>query len=350
MPPTADQLEEAANELTGTLRRVSEEVLRTVRTRRGKAHSWWNPTLTDLCQRRKAAYQRLLRSNDERLWREYLTVRRETKRAIEAARSDGWDSLMEKIVEAKRLPSQKRMWDLIRMISKRAPMGADPLFIRGDSGDLTTSPAEAVEEWRKHFERVANPPDQPQYDHIHMLNVAITEELAAEEALRDPALEVTVEKINEALRKIPARSAPGPDGVGNIVLKYGGGHRRTPFEPERSEEEEAAAKERQDRFTSLLRTMFNLCLRAHRVPACWKTALQVPIPKRSAEEDPAHRGNFRGITMQSAIGKLFCRTIHDAYLAEPYEAAMHDEQGALPSGRHHPPHPRGRGGVVCGLR
>jgi len=121
---------------------------------------------------------------------------------------------MDKIVEAKKLPSQKvHVWgDLIRMISKRAPMGADPLFIWGDSGDLTTSPAEAVEEWRKHFERVANPADQPQYNHEHMEAVTFKEERDAQEALMNsPALEVTAEAINEALRKIPAAgSAPKP--------------------------------------------------------------------------------------------------------------------------------------------
>jgi hypothetical protein len=68
--------------------------------------------------------------------------------------------------------------------------------------------------------------------------------------------------------------------------------------------------------------MFQMCVRARCVPTLWKRALQVPIPKRSVEEDPANRGNFRGITMQSAMGKLFCHVLQDKYLTENYEAAM----------------------------
>ena len=109
-------------------------------------------------------------------------------------------------------------------------MGADPLFVRGDNGDLTTSPAQAVEEWHAHFERVANPADSPQYDAGHLEMVSATETVdSAAVLVADPALEVTVEDIMGALMKIPAGSVPGPDGVGNIALKYGGGHCRTPF-------------------------------------------------------------------------------------------------------------------------
>jgi hypothetical protein len=214
----------------------------------------------------------------EQQWREYLQVRQMVKRHIDDARSKGWTALMKKIVEARKLPSQKRMWDLVRTISKHAPMGADPLFVRGDNGDLTTSPAAAVEEWRAHFERVANPSDNPHYDAEHLEMISAAEAADSLVVSDDEALTVTVEDIMEALAKIPAGSAPGPDGVGNIVLKYGGGHRRTPFERPLSPEEAELSRQRQGVLLLLpADDVFRLCVRARCVPTQWKRALQVPI-------------------------------------------------------------------------
>jgi exonuclease III len=335
--PSIEQLDTAATEFTDTLKQVSGEVLGMVKTRKSKAHSWWNPTLTQKCRQRRRAYERLVAagpSTAEQLWLEYIRTRREVKKCIEDARNKGWVCLMEKIVEAKKFPSQKRMWDLIRIVSKRAPMGADPLFIRGDNGDLTTDAQQAVNEWRAHFERVANPNANPnQFDAENYDLISTLEEIDSQEGPEDPSLELTVKDIMETLSTIPAGSAPGPDEIGNIVLKYGGGHRRTPFEPRGRPGEAERAVQRKERFASFLHTMFRLCLRARRVPTSWKNALQVPIPKRSAEEDPALRGNFRGITMQSATGKLYCRALRDKYLSEIYERTMCNEQGGFRKNR-----------------
>lgn len=236
---------------------------------------------------------------------------------------------MEALTKAKSALSKKSMWTLIKSTMKRDPSGADARYVRGDQGAMATSTEEALESWRSHFQRIANPTAPNTFDEEHRAEVE--RDVAAGGAEDDDQLSLDLGDVTEALRAIAVSSAPGPDGIGNIVLKYGGGHRRTPKEREEEEEEivDEAAMERSKKFSSLLLTLFQLCLKAGSVPAQWKEAWQVPIPKRSAEKDPGDRNNFRGITMQSATGKLFCRALCSRHLTDQYEATMCNEQGGF---------------------
>jgi len=81
------------------------------------------------------------------------------------------------------------------------------------------------------------------------------------------------------------------------------------------------AKERQDRFASFLHTMF---LASASVQTASRHAgrthckyLSQSVPRKRTLPN---RGNFRGITMQSAISKLFCQTVHNTYLVGPCKA------------------------------
>mgnify|MGYP002403052425 FL=1 len=330
--PTREDLNDALKEFAEGIKEVSREVLGERTSRRKKAFRWWTPELTQLVRERREAYARLLEAEQpsEALWKAYSECRAKAKAAIDKAREKGWQSLMEALTKAKSALSKKSMWTLIKSTMKRDPSGADARYIRGDQGAVATSTGEALEAWRAHFQQIANPAAPNTFDEEH--RVEVERDVNAVE-VEDEQLLLDLEDVNEALRAIAVSSAPGPDGIGNIVLKYGGGHRKTPKEldddDEEGDEEAAAAAARSAKFSSLLLTLFQLCLKAGGVPDQWKEAWQVPIPKRSAEKDPGDRNNFRGITMQSATGKLFCRALCSKHLVNHYEATMCDEQGGF---------------------
>ncbi len=54
--------------------------------------------------------------------------------------------------------------------------------------------------------------------------------------------------------------------------------------------------------------LFNLVLKSGHFPEIWKENLITPIFKRGEKYDP---NNYRGITVSSNLGKLFCSIIND---------------------------------------
>ena len=329
--PSQVQVDQAAKEFSAGMERVATEVLGKTVTCSRRAHGWWTKELTAASLERQRLYKELKSSSSpsNALWQEYLISRRKVKKLARAAKTKSWQKKMDAIYKAKKRHSSKHMWNLIKSVSKRAPMGSDPLFVRDDDGNITASVEEALEAWRTHFERVANPADSEHFDANHRDQIEDEEQRIAALEPSDLMIELSVEDIMNALDTISVGSAPGPDGIGNLALKYGGGHRRKPTDPDVAEDIIRADYERKEAFAALLQTLFQLCSLSRRIPSAWKVADQVPIPKRSAEEDPACRGNFRGITLQSCTGKLYCRSLVDTYLSDIYEQQMHHEQGGF---------------------
>ena len=57
--------------------------------------------------------------------------------------------------------------------------------------------------------------------------------------------------------------------------------------------------------------MFNRILDIGKNPALWSFGLIVPIHKKSKKDDPSKVENYRGITLLSALGKLFTSVLNN---------------------------------------
>ena len=96
---------------------------------------------------------------------------------------------------------------------------------------------------------------------------------------------LTLWELEEALKKIKQKKAPGPDGITNEMLKHlGPGAKRT-----------------------LLR-IYNQSWSTGTVPTIWKEAVIRPIPKKGKDKrDPS---SYRPISLLSCVGKLLERIIN----------------------------------------
>ena len=96
---------------------------------------------------------------------------------------------------------------------------------------------------------------------------------------------LTLRELEEALKKMKQKKAPGPDGITNEMLKHlGPGAKRT-----------------------LLR-IYNQSWSTGIVPTIWKEAVIRPIPKKGKDKrDPS---SYRPISLLSCVGKLLERIIN----------------------------------------
>ena len=58
----------------------------------------------------------------------------------------------------------------------------------------------------------------------------------------------------------------------------------------------------------LLQQLFAVVWREEYVPPQWKEGLIVNLFKKGDKEDP---GNYRGITLLSVVGKVFCKVLNN---------------------------------------
>ena len=116
----------------------------------------------------------------------------------EKAKGRGWENLMDAITKSKAALSKKFMWTLIKSSMKQDPSGADARYIRGEQGALVTSTEEALDAWRSHFERVANPPPSNAFDEAHRLHVEHDVAVADDDEEEQLALELS--DVREALK------------------------------------------------------------------------------------------------------------------------------------------------------
>ena len=96
---------------------------------------------------------------------------------------------------------------------------------------------------------------------------------------------ITDEEFEAAINKLKANKSPGFDNILNEVIKIG-----------------------KDAIKGHLVNLFNRILDTGKYPALWSFGLIVPIHKR---DDRSKVENYRGITLLSALGKLFTSILNN---------------------------------------
>lgn len=116
---------------------------------------------------------------------------------------------------------------------------------------------------------------------------------------------VNVNTVSEALKKLKPSFSPGPDGIPASVLK------KSPF-----------------LFVPLLVKLFNLSLSSSSFPLLWKRAWLVPIHKKG---NPSVISNYRGISIQCAITKVFEHIIHTYVFKLTSSTIIPQQHGFFPN-------------------
>ena len=109
--------------------------------------------------------------------------------------------------------------------------------------------------------------------------------------------EIEKGEIAKCVRKLKNNKTGGSDGIVGELLKYGGSV-----------------------MVDLLEQVFSVIWQEEIVPRQWRDGVIVNIFKKGDREDP---GNYRGITLLSVVGKVFCKILNNRMVQ------CLDKEGAL---------------------
>jgi hypothetical protein len=163
---------------------------------------------------------------------------------------------------------------------------AKPSAIKNSEGKLSSNMSSFIDYTEKFYKDLGTTkPDDQRFDATHYKSV-IKKLKLIEQATDSGPEELdrpwTEDELGQALNKIKA-GAPGPDGVGNAILKTVFSH-NTPI------------------LLELINTIWNLGA----VPKIWRRTLKKPFHKKGDAQD---LGNYRGIGLTCCLVKLIERMI-----------------------------------------
>ena len=125
--------------------------------------------------------------------------------------------------------------------------------------------------------------------------------------LANGELEISVEDVRKAMKKLKGGESPGVDGITSEMLKCGG-----------------------ECLLEWLRRVCNVCVLEEKVQNDWMKAIIVPIYK--GKGDRSECKNYRGISLLSILGKVYGRILIEK-VCSLTERLTGEEQCGFRSGR-----------------
>lgn len=112
---------------------------------------------------------------------------------------------------------------------------------------------------------------------------------------------ISIQEITKCINKLKTKKAVGPDLISNSMIKFS-----------------------HNKIITKLHKLFNLIFNSKTFPTLWSSSNITPIFKSG---DPTNPSNYRGISVGSCLGKLFCQIISDRITKYCYENnIIHENQ------------------------
>ena len=291
-------VEDSWTHLEKCLRNSADE---TIGRRRGKkSEQWISEGSWKLIDERKAYKAKRERQNDEseraKADAEYRAVDKAVKKSCRADKKMWMEKKAEEAEEAAANKDSRALFRIVRDISGKSSGGNVP--VKDKNGKTLLSEQEQSERWVEHFRETLN---QPEPDTLVNFDV---EEAVEELDVKTGA--ITVEEVETAVKKIKRNKAAGEDQICGELLKYGG-----------------------ECLNEKLCELLNKCWEEEAVPETWRNGIIVKLPKKG---NLADCNNWRGVTLLSVPGKVFCIVLLNR-LKQRLDEILREEQAGFRAGR-----------------
>ena len=245
-------------------------------TIKGKNKKWFNKDIKRLMRKRDSEYSKAKKTRKpktDKVWDNWKQLSQEVKDECEIAKKKELDKLTNRINQG--AGNEKDWWNLVSSLYKNQTDSSDhPLLVEGKWIDDMKEKAEILNQHFATISRVDDPDGPLPEEEVYNDNIPTID-----------TVNITEEKVKNAIKQSKRRSAAGQDGLSNDVLKRCS-----------------------DNIVPFLTKYFQACMDKQLMPPEWKKANVVPVHKGGAKEDVA---NYRPISLLSCTSKLLERVICD---------------------------------------
>ena len=249
----------------------------------GRAARWWDSEVKDKINSRREMYKKVINGN-ENSWEDYCKLRTEVKELVRKKKVSIWNEVVEK-VNADYEGSKKEFWAFVGRRTKGKKKAIESL--RSDSGVSVNSTKGKLQILQKHYEELGRMSVDSDFDIEWKEQVELEVSAYGSMVCEDEYLDREIQKgeIEKYLPKLKNNKTGGSDGLVGELLKYGGAG-----------------------MVDMRCQLFRVVWCEESVPRQWREGLIVNLFKKGDKEDP---GNYRGITLYSVVGKVFCKVLNN---------------------------------------
>ena len=276
---TEDNIEKEYRNIKNIILKTSREVLGTRRNvKKKKGLNYWNEEIERAIKEKKIAYMRYLQDRSQENERNYKLKRNIAKAKVKESNQESWNKFLATI-EHDIYGRQNIAWKVMRHLKSTDR----------DVAKLTCIPKE---EWTKYYSELLHDED--------------IEDVLEDEIEEKTVDMITLDEMQEEIRKMKNRKAPGTDNIPIEIFKYGG-------------------LILQFRLLHIL----NMCWRSKQIPKEWETAKVISIFKKGQRNECR---NYRGISLLNVMYKIYARII-TSRLKVITETHISEEQNGFRKGR-----------------
>lgn len=217
----------------------------------------------------------------QKLWMSYDEARTRTRELVKDDKRVRWGKALGKAADNMRNnPREYWKWaaGLAGWKLKEATNGMQPVR-HPDTQEVLTQEGPIRDAWALHFERLAADPTGNSRNPTKWANWIESSPHQHMEKLDRP---ISVEEIEEAIKRMKRCKAPGADGIPADLLKL-------------------ACLGEENSFLLTIHSMINFMFKHGVIPGAWCQSVVVAIPKKG---DPTDMNNYRGISLMGSVLKL----------------------------------------------
>ena len=270
----------------------------------GRAARWWDDEVKEKIMNRRELYKKIINGQDD-LWGEYCKLRKEVRELVVAKKLKVWNEVVEK-VNTDFEGNRKMFWSFVSKKTRGKKSSISSL--KSEAGSSITSVKGKLEILHKHYQKLGRVSVDGDFDEDwkQLVENKVEDYSRMSGVCRDDFLDREIERkeILGCIKRIKNNKTGGSDGLVGELLKYGGLG-----------------------MVYLLEKLFLVIWREETVPKQWREGLIINLFKKGDREDP---GNYRGITLLSVVGKLFCKILNNRLVeCLDKEGLLHEGQAGF---------------------
>lgn len=216
---------------------------------RNNRKPWFCAEVKELSQQKKKSYLAYKSTQTQEMHAEYVATRNRANSRIRSIKKEHWSKFTSDM-DHDIYGAQRRVWKMLK--NRKKPVNE---FIQTKGIDILT--------WENYFQQLYSGPETPNIGNYKTPHQS----------------RISKEDIQEGIKKLKNRKAPGTDNISNELLKYAG--------PE---------------LVTKMTTLYGKILDTSEIPSDWHESVTIPIFKKGQKTLPE---NYRGITLLNSSMKLF---------------------------------------------